>query len=102
MVGVGSIDEVTFLYRRHGARCSSMRVRAIELVPAAPRKHAELYDERVEAELAAESDLGALGRAVYRWWWGARPLPARVEGALQSLLWRSGSLRLTSSSRPAT
>ena len=98
-----SIDEVTLLYRRHGRTMFvDARARYRFWYRRLREKHAELYDQKGRSQLAAESDLGALGRAVYRWWWGARPLPARVEGALQSLLWRSGSLRLTSSSRPAT
>jgi glycosyltransferase involved in cell wall biosynthesis len=83
------VQEVTLLYRRHGATRhmaarSNYRVWYREL----RQKHAQLYARTGRRRLAAESDLGPVGRAVYRWWWGPRPLPARIELALQALLWR--------------
>jgi hypothetical protein len=50
-------------------------------------KHAELYRRR--DELADESDLGAVGRLVYRYWWGLRPMPAKLEQRLHALHWRA-------------
>jgi glycosyltransferase involved in cell wall biosynthesis len=83
------VQAVTLLYRRHG---STMYRRARPRYRATFRqlrhKHAVLYARAGRRRLAGESDLGILGRLVYRWWWGWRPLPARVELALQSLLWR--------------
>jgi glycosyltransferase involved in cell wall biosynthesis len=82
------VESVTLLYRRHGA------TRHIDARPAyrttfrqIRREHPALYGRAGRRALQADSDLGAAGRLVYRWWWGWRPLPARVELALQSLLW---------------
>lgn len=82
------VPEVTLRYRRradskHGAdrrayRAAYRRLRA---------KHSELYARR--AELARESSLGPLGRAWYRGFWGARPVPAAVEAAVHRALWRT-------------
>lgn len=91
-----SVDAVTLLYRRHGRTMFvDARARYRVWYRRLREKHSDLYGPAGRRKLAAESDLSPFGRAVYRWWWGARPLPARVEGALQSLLWRPGS-------RPAT
>lgn len=81
------VDEVTFEYRRHGATMLSGARREYRSWYRRLRaKHAPLYARR--HELARESALGLVGCAVYRWWWGARPLPARVEHALHTILWR--------------
>ena len=82
------VDAVTYEYRRHGTsklgddrrgyRAARRQLRA---------KHAALYERR--RELARESTLTAPGRAVYRWFWGARPVPARVESALYAVLFSS-------------
>lgn len=80
------VEEVTLEYRRHGdSKLSADRLEYHRWYRQLRAKHAELYRRR--AEFARESNLTALGRAVYRWWWGARPVPARVEHALHSLLW---------------
>ena len=86
------LDAVTFMYRRHGSATVHFegRPRYRETYRRLRAKHAALYSRAGRSRLAASSDLGPIGRAVYRWWWGARPLPARVEGALQALLWRPG------------
>jgi glycosyltransferase involved in cell wall biosynthesis len=86
------IDAVTLDYRRHGAtklaadrgayRRAFRRLRA---------KHAALYRSR--ARLARESRLGAVGRLWYRVWWGARPVPARLERALHRARWRGAQAR---------
>jgi glycosyltransferase involved in cell wall biosynthesis len=83
------IEEVALLYRRHestrhlGARPAYRR--SFRQLRA---KHAELYTRRGRRRLARESRIGPIERLVYRFWWGWRPLPARLELALQSALWR--------------
>lgn len=84
------VPEVTYLYRRHGATMLSGARREYRRWYRAIRaKHRELYDRR--REFANESDLGVLGRAVYRFYWGPRPLPATVEHRLYSLVWGRSS-----------
>ena len=86
------IDAVTFLYRRHGSTMfTGARRQYRSWYRRLRRKHAGLYARAGRRRLARESQLGPVGRGVYRWVWGPRPLPARVEGALQALLWRAGS-----------
>jgi glycosyltransferase involved in cell wall biosynthesis len=81
------VDQVTFEYRRHGATMLSGARREYRAWYRRLRsKHAALYARR--GELARQSSLGPVGRAIYRWWWGARPLPASLEHALHTLLWR--------------
>lgn len=83
------VEAVTLLYRRHATtRHMRARPRYRATFRQIRRKHRALYRGAGRRELRAESDLGGVGRLVYRWWWGWRPLPARVELALQSLLWR--------------
>lgn len=80
------VEEVTLEYRRHGSTKLRADRRAYRQWYRRLRdKHAALYAR--QGELARESGLSALDRAVYRWWWGARPVPARVEHAAHSLLW---------------
>jgi GT2 family glycosyltransferase len=81
------VPTVTLCYRRHGdskvdADRSNYR-RAYRLIH---EKHAELYGRA--RSLAAESDLGPLGRLFYRTYWAHRPLPARLERALYGVLFR--------------
>ncbi len=83
------VDAVTFDYRRHGATMvigarQNYRYYRREL----RRKHAALYARR--AELARQSDLGPVGRLVYRWFWGERPVPARLEHRIYSVVFRQG------------
>jgi glycosyltransferase involved in cell wall biosynthesis len=83
------VEAVTLLYRRHSTtRHIRARPRYRATFRQIRRKHRALYRGAGRRGLQAESDLGGLGRLVYRWWWGWRPLPAGVELALQSLLWR--------------
>ena len=87
------VDAISFMYRRHGTATIHFAGRAQYRgwYRKLRRKYPQLYDRAGRRRLAQESDLGAAGRAVYRWWWGARPLPARVEAGLQKLLWRPAS-----------
>ncbi|HEX3693102.1 MAG TPA: glycosyltransferase family 2 protein [Solirubrobacteraceae bacterium] len=83
------VGEVTHLYRRHGTTMyHGARAHYRSVFGLMRSKHAELYTTAAMRELAARSELGPLARFAYRWWWGRRPLPARVELALQSVLWR--------------
>jgi glycosyltransferase involved in cell wall biosynthesis len=86
------IDAVTLMYRRHGhTMYNDARARYRDWYRRLRDKHPELYARAGRRRFAAESDLGPIGRGVYRWWWGARPLPARVEAQLYRLLWRPRS-----------
>jgi glycosyltransferase involved in cell wall biosynthesis len=83
------VGEVTHLYRRHGTTMyHGARAHYRAVFELMRRKHAELYTPEAMRRLAAGSELGPVARLAYRWWWGRRPLPARVELALQSVLWR--------------
>jgi glycosyltransferase involved in cell wall biosynthesis len=83
------IPETTLLYRRHGYTMNfDARAGYRRWYGRLRRKHATLHSRTGRTALAAQSDLGPLGRGVYRWWWGGRPLPSRVEGLLQAVLWR--------------
>jgi hypothetical protein len=73
---------------RYGYRATYRQLRA---------KYPDLYGAVGRRGLAHRSRLGWAERQVYRFWWGARPLPARVEIALQELLWRVAARR----ARPA-
>jgi glycosyltransferase involved in cell wall biosynthesis len=88
------VDEVTLHYRRHGStRHLAARAEYRAAFRQIRRKHRDIYCRSGRRRLAAESDLGGAGRLLYRWWWGLRPVPARVELALQSLRWRPRSSR---------
>lgn len=83
------VDAITHEYRQHGtSKLSTDRRRYREFRRQARRKHPDLFGRR--AALAADSPMGRAERAVYRWFWGPRPLPAAVEAwAARTLL--SGS-----------
>lgn len=87
------VPEVTFLYRRHGSTMLAGARRAHRRWYRTIRaKHPALYGRR--RELARQSDLGLVGRALYRYYWGPRPIPAAAEHAVYRLLWgRGGSPR---------
>jgi glycosyltransferase involved in cell wall biosynthesis len=81
------VDEVTFLYRRHGETMVFGARREYRRLYAMLRaKHAALYARR--DQLARASDAGPLERAIYRYFWGPRPVPARVEQTLYRLAFR--------------
>lgn len=78
------IDVVAVENRRHGGSKLSRDRPAYR--PAFRRlrdKHAELYRN------PPPSRMGAVGRLWYRLFWGHRPIPARVEGALHRKRWKS-------------
>jgi glycosyltransferase involved in cell wall biosynthesis len=80
------VEEITLEYRRHGStKLGADRREYAHWYRRMRQKHGVLYARR--AELARESELSALGRGIYRWWWGARPMPAAVEHALHTALW---------------
>jgi glycosyltransferase involved in cell wall biosynthesis len=82
------VDAVTLEYRRHGdTKLAADRARYRRAFRRLRAKHADLYRDR--GRLAAESDLGALGRLYYRVFWGWRPLPSAVERWLHRLRWGS-------------
>jgi glycosyltransferase involved in cell wall biosynthesis len=90
------VDAVTLHYRRHGAtRHSGARPQYRASFRQLRRKHHALYARANRRRLAAESHLSLPARWLYRWFWGWRPLPAQVELAIQSLLWRPKAHRLT-------
>lgn len=81
------VPEVTTLYRRHaGSMHDRDRPRYRHGYRELRAKHGALY--RRSGELAAESELGPLARLFYRTFWAWRPVPARVENAIYSLLFR--------------
>jgi glycosyltransferase involved in cell wall biosynthesis len=83
------VDEVTFLYRRHGETMLLGARREYRRLYASLRaKHATLFARR--RELARASDAPVLERAIYRYFWGPRPVPAAVEHALYRLFFRPG------------
>ena len=83
------VPEVTLHYRRRaGSKHGADRREYRGTVRRLRAKHRNLYARR--AEIARESALGPLGRAWYRGFWGARPVPPAVETALYRLRWRPG------------
>jgi glycosyltransferase involved in cell wall biosynthesis len=75
------VDAVTLEYRRHGeSKIGADRGVYRRMRRRLRAKHRRLYERR--RELARQSSLGPLGRAVYRAYWGPRPLPASLERAL--------------------
>jgi glycosyltransferase involved in cell wall biosynthesis len=81
------VREVTFLYRRHGETMVFGARREYQRLYAQLReKHAGLYAR--ERELARASDAGRLERAIYRYFWGPRPVPPKVEQAVYRLVFR--------------
>jgi len=83
------VEQVTLAYRRHAAtRHMDARPGYRATFRRLRRTYPGLYSRAGRRRLARESDLGPAGRLLYRFWWGSRPLPARLELALQSALWR--------------
>jgi hypothetical protein len=81
------VPAVTFLYRRHGdTMVFGARREYRRLYGMLRRKHAGLYRRR--RALARASAAGPLERAVYRYFWGPRPVPAAVEHAVYRVFFR--------------
>jgi len=82
------VPVVALEYRKHGLnKQHSDRRRYRAMYRRVRRKHAGLYSRA--GELARESGAGWPTRAAYRWFWGARPVPAAVERRVQALAWRA-------------
>ncbi|MDQ2984956.1 MAG: glycosyltransferase family 2 protein [Actinomycetota bacterium] len=87
------VDAVTLEYRQHaGSKVREDRRSYRHAFRRLRSKHAALYADR--ARFARASSLGLLGRGAYRFFWGPRPLPARLERGLQDLLWRPRKARV--------
>ena len=73
------VEQVTLEYRRHpgASKLAEDRRRYRRTYAALRHKHTALYSRA--DELARESGVGLPQRALYRWFWGARPVPARLE-----------------------
>jgi glycosyltransferase involved in cell wall biosynthesis len=83
------VDAVTLEYRRHErTKFAADRANYRAAWRALRRKHAELYARR--GELAERSALSPAARALYRFFWGPRPMPAGAEAVVHRLLWRPG------------
>jgi glycosyltransferase involved in cell wall biosynthesis len=81
------VEQPTLDYRRHGPTGLGADRRQYHYWYRRLRqRHHALYDQH--RELARQSEIRPLQRAVYRWWWGARPLPASLELKLHAILWR--------------
>lgn len=78
------VDAVTVEYRRHeGSKHSRDRPVYKQAFRRLRDKHAELYANPPRGRLSASS------RLWHRIFWGHRPVPARLEGALHRLFWRN-------------
>ena len=81
------VGEVTLEYRKHEHSGQFEHRRSYRRTYRQLRaKHAALYARR--REFAAETDLGPAGRLFYRTYWAWRPLPAPIERAIYSLVFR--------------
>jgi glycosyltransferase involved in cell wall biosynthesis len=81
------VRRVTLEYRKHGRSGQAEHRRDYRRTYRRLRaKHAALYARA--AEFASESDIGLAGRFVYRTYWAWRPLPAPIERAIYSLVFR--------------
>jgi glycosyltransferase involved in cell wall biosynthesis len=81
------VRKVTLEYRKHGRSGQEQHRRRYRRTYRRLReKHAPLYARA--AEFAGESDLGPAGRLLYRTYWAWRPLPAPIERAIYSLVFR--------------
>ena len=82
------VPVVTCEYRKHGPSKHRSDRRAYRAMYKQLRaKHADLYARA--GQLARETGASVVDRAIYPYFWGLRPLPARIEGALQNLAWRA-------------
>ena len=78
------VDAVTVEYRRHaGAKREADRRAYRRMYRQLRAKHAGLYAD------PPASRMGRAQRLLYRSFWGPRPVPAAVEGALQRRRWKN-------------
>ena len=85
------VEAVTLEYRRHTgtSKLGEDRRHYRRHYAALRRKHARLYGRATE--LARDGRLGPVQRGMYRWFWGPRPVPAKLEAFLHRRLFaRSG------------
>jgi len=101
------VSAVTLEYRRHAgnSKQGEDRRRYRTTYAALRQKHAGLYSQA--GRLAREDGVSLPQRGVYRWFWGARPIPARLETWLHRRLFaaaapgaRTGAMSLMASWRP--
>jgi glycosyltransferase involved in cell wall biosynthesis len=79
------VDAVALEYRRHaGTKFAGDRRNYRVAWAALRRKHSGLYARAGKLDTRT----GPLERAVYRYFWGPRPVPAGVEAAMHRLVWR--------------
>jgi GT2 family glycosyltransferase len=83
------VESVTLEYRRHedSSKLAADRRHYRRIYAALRRKHAALYARA--GELAREGGVGPAQRALYRWFWGARPVPPRLEALVHRRLFGS-------------
>jgi len=78
------VDAVTVEYRRHeGSKHSRDRPSYKRAFRRLRDKHAALYESPPRGRMSAPA------RLWYRFFWGHRPIPTRVEGALHRRRWKS-------------
>lgn len=83
------VDAETLHYRKHGPSRSIARARYRTWWRLLRERRAPVYGR--SGALARETAASPLTRLVYRWYWGPRPIPARLEQALYRRLWRPGA-----------
>ncbi len=82
------VETDTLHYRRHGPSRSVARAEYRRWWRLLRHKHPAIYARA--HELAAETGASPATRLLHRGFWGPRPLPARLEEALYTRLWRPG------------
>ena len=84
------IPQSVMLYRKHGtSKYDADRAAYREYFGRLRDKHRSLYGDL--RRMRQQSSLSFLQRQVYRWIWGMRPWPAKLEAALYSRLWRGST-----------
>ena len=84
------VDEVVLEYRKHGqSSLAADRDVHRRLYRTIRRRHRQFFSRA--PELARQSNLPLHQRLIYRTFWAWRPVPARVERAVYSRLFRPGA-----------
>jgi hypothetical protein len=95
------VEVETLEYRRHATSVNTeARRRYHDWWRLLRSKHAALYARR--GALARRSALGPVQRAVYRGYWGPRPLPAALEARLYDRVFGSASSSGSVNDPPST